>query len=116
MLFLHYPSWTTSKKAKAWLDNHSIVYDLRLIHKDNPKADEVKKWMAISGLDLKKFFNTNGKLYKEQNLKERYDDLSQEALLEILESDGMMHKRPVLIGDDFVLLGFKEKEWQEKLI
>lgn len=72
--------------------------------------------MAISGLDLKKFFNTNGKLYKEQNLKERYDDLSQEALLGILESDGMMHKRPVLIGDDFVLLGFKEKEWQEKLI
>ena len=71
--------------------------------------------MSISGLDLKKFFNTNGKLYKEQNLKERYDDLSQEALLEILESDGMMHKRPVLIGDDFVLVGFKQKEWENQL-
>lgn len=71
--------------------------------------------MAIGQLELKKFFNTNGKLYKEQNLKERYDDLSQEALLKILESDGMMHKRPVLIGDEFVLVGFKQKDWENQL-
>jgi arsenate reductase len=72
--------------------------------------------MAISGLELKKFFNTNGKLYKEQNLKERFDHLSEEELLKILESDGMIHKRPVLIGEDFVLIGYKVKEWEEQLI
>ena len=72
--------------------------------------------MAISGLELKKFFNTNGKLFKEQNLKEIFDDLSEAELLKILESDGMMHKRPVLIGDDFVLVGFKQKDWEDHLI
>lgn len=114
MLFLHYPSWTSSRKAKAWLEENGIPYDLRLIHKDNPKADEVRKWMALSGLELKKFFNTNGKLFKENNLKERWDSLSEDELLAILESDGMMHKRPVLIGEDFVLVGFKVKEWEAK--
>jgi arsenate reductase len=83
-----------------------------LIHKDNPKAEEVKKWMAISGLELKRFFNTNGKLFKEMNLKEKWDSLSQDELLAILESDGMIHKRPVLVGEDFALTGFKVKEWE----
>ena len=115
MLFLHYPSWTSSRKAKAWLDEHNIEYELRLIHKDNPKADEVRKWMAISGLELKRFFNTNSKLYKEMNLKEKWDSLSEDELLEILGSDGMIHKRPVLVGNDFALTGFKIKEWEEKL-
>ena len=85
---------------------------MRLIHKDNPKAEEVLQWMALSGLELKRFFNTNGKLFKEMNLKERWADLSEEELLSILESDGMIHKRPVLVGEDFVLTGFKVKEWE----
>lgn len=85
-----------------------------MIHKDNPKADEVRNWMAITGLELKRFFNTNGKLFKEQNLKERWDALSETELLEILESDGMMHKRPVLIGEDFALTGFKIAEWEDQ--
>lgn len=114
MILLHYPSWTSSRKAKAWLDENDISYELRLIHKDNPKADEVRNWMAITGLELKRFFNTNGKLFKEQNLKERWDALSETELLEILESDGMMHKRPVLIGEDFALTGFKIAEWEDQ--
>lgn len=88
---------------------------MRLIHKDNPKAEEVRQWMDLSGLELKRFFNTNGKLFKEMNLKERWDTLSQDELLSILESDGMIHKRPVLVGEDFVLTGFKIKEWEEQL-
>lgn len=87
---------------------------MRLIHKDNPKAEEVRQWMDLSGLELKRFFNTNGKLFKEMNLKERWDTLSQDELLSILESDGMIHKRPVLVGEDFVLTGFKIKEWEEQ--
>jgi len=83
-----------------------------LIHKDNPKADEVREWMKMSGLELKRFFNTNGKLFKEKNLKELWDTLTEDELLEILESDGMIHKRPVLVADDFVLTGFKVKEWE----
>lgn len=115
MLLLHYPSWTSSRKAKKWLDETGVSYELRLIHKDNPKADEVKKWMTMSGLELKRFFNTNGKLFKEMNLKEKWDSLSEEELLTILESDGMIHKRPVLVGEDFVLAGFKQAEWEEKV-
>ena len=114
MLLLHYPSWTSSRKAKAWLDENNISYELRLIHKNNPKADEVRAWMDMSGLELKKFFNTNGKLFKEKNLKELWDTLSEDELLEILESDGMIHKRPVLVSNDFVITGFKIKEWKEK--
>lgn len=87
---------------------------MRLIHKDNPKGEEVRQWMALSGLELKRFFNTNGKLFKEMNLKERWETLSEDELLSILESDGMIHKRPVLVGEDFVLTGFKIKEWQEQ--
>jgi len=112
MLLLHYPSWTSSRKAKVWLDEHNISYDIRLIHKDNPKADEVREWMNMSGLELKRFFNTNGKLFKEKNLKELWDTLTEDELLEILESDGMIHKRPVLVADDFILTGFKVKEWE----
>ena len=112
MLLIHYPRWTSSRKAKAWLEENEIPFELRLIHKDNPKAEEVLQWMALSGLELKRFFNTNGKLFKEMNLKERWADLSEEELLSILESDGMIHKRPVLVGEDFVLTGFKVKEWE----
>ena len=74
----------------------------------------MRQWMKLSGLELKRFFNTNGKLFKENNLKERWDSLSEDELLEILESDGMLHKRPVLIGDDFAITGFKVKEWEEQ--
>lgn len=115
MLLLHYPSWTSSRKAKKWLDETGVSYELRLIHKDNPKANEVKEWMAISGLELKKFFNVNGKLFKEMNLKEKWDSLSEEELLTILESDGMIAKRPVLVSEDFVLTGFKQGDWEDKV-
>lgn len=86
-----------------------------MIHKDNPKAEEVRRWMDMSGLELKKFFNTHGKLFKEKNLKELWDTLSEDELLTILESDGMMHKRPVVVGDDFVLTGFNAKDWENSL-
>jgi len=86
-----------------------------LIHKDNPKADEVRGWMAMSGLELKRFFNVNGKVFKEKNLKELWETLSENELLETLESDGMLHKRPVLVADDFVLTGFKLAEWEERV-
>ncbi len=86
-----------------------------MIHKDNPKAHEVREWMKKSGLELKRFFNTNGKVFKELNLKNRWASLSEEELLSLLESDGMLHKRPVLVGDDFVLTGFKLAEWESKL-
>lgn len=81
---------------------------------DNPKADEVRQWMALSGLELKRFFNTNGKLFKEHNLKELWETLTEDQLLEMLERDGMLHKRPVLVGTDFVLTGFKIKEWEQQ--
>lgn len=86
-----------------------------MIHKDNPKADEVRGWMAMSGLELKRFFNVNGKVFKEKNLKELWETLSENELLETLESDGMLHKRPVLVADDFVLTGFKLAEWEERV-
>lgn len=84
-----------------------------MIHKDNPKADEVRAWMKIGGLELRKFFNTNGKMFKEKNLKELWESFTEDDLLQILESDGMLHKRPVLVSENYVLTGFKVKEWEE---
>ncbi len=101
------PIVNKQSQSQEMVDETGVSYELRLIHKDNPKAVEVKEWMAKSGLELKRFFNTNGKLFKEMNLKEKWDSLSEDELLSILESDGMIHKRPVLVGDDFVLAGFK---------
>ncbi len=115
MLFICYPKCSTCGKAKAWLDANGVEYDFRDIKLNNPKIDELETWYNKSGLDIKKFFNTSGLLYKELKLKDRLPQMSVEEKLALLSSDGMLVKRPILIGDDFVLVGFKEKDWAEKL-
>lgn len=115
MRFICYPKCTTCKKAEKWLDDNGIGYEMRDIKTDNPTYDELNEWYNLSGLPLKKFFNTSGLLYKSMNLKEKLPTMSESEMLKLLSSDGMLVKRPLLIGDDFVLVGFKESEWEEKL-
>lgn len=115
MTFLCYAKCSTCRKAKKWLDDNGIKYTERPIKEQNPSADELKKWHQMSGLPLKKFFNTSGLLYKDMKLKDKLPTMSEEEQLELLASDGMLVKRPMVIGDDFVLTGFKETEWEEKL-
>lgn len=112
VLFLEYPKCSTCKRAKAWLTENGIAFDDRHIAEDNPTAEELKAWWEKSGLPLKKFFNTSGLVYKEQNLKERLPDMSEEEQLALLATNGMLVKRPLVIGGDFVLIGFKETEWE----
>lgn len=112
ILFLEYPKCSTCKKAKAWLTENGVAFDDRHIVEDNPTAEELKSWWEKSGLPLKKFFNTSGLVYKEQNLKERLPDMSEEEQLALLATNGMLVKRPLVIGEDFVLIGFKEAEWE----
>lgn len=111
MLFLQYPPCSTCKKAKQWLDSHGINYTDRHIKEQNPTYEELKLWYEQSGLPLKRFFNTNGLLYKSMNLKDRLPEMSEEEQLRLLASDGMLVKRPLLITDTKVLTGFKEAEW-----
>lgn len=115
MLFIEYPKCTTCKKAKKWLDTNDISYIDRHIKEENPTARELKEWYKKSGLPLKRFFNTSGNLYKEMGLKDKLSDMSEEEQLELLASDGMLVKRPIIVTDDVVLTGFKEAEWKEKL-
>ncbi|MDO4445287.1 MAG: arsenate reductase family protein [Bacillota bacterium] len=115
MLFVEYPKCTTCKKAKKWLENQNISFTDRHIVEENPTLEELKEWVAKSGLPMKRFFNTSGMKYRELQLKDKLPQMSEEEQLELLASDGMLVKRPVLVGDDFVLTGFKEKEWLEKL-
>ena len=112
VLFLEYPKCSTCKRAKAWLTENGVAFDDRHIAEDNPTAEELKAWWEKSGLPLKKFFNTSGLVYKEQNLKERLSDMSEEEQLALLATNGMLVKRPLVIGEDFVLIGFKEAEWE----
>ena len=112
VLFLEYPKCSTCKRAKAWLTENGVAFDDRHIAEDNPTAEELKAWWEKSGLPLKKFFNTSGLVYKEQNLKERLPDMSEEEQLALLATNGMLVKRPLGIGEDFVLIGFKEAEWE----
>ena len=114
--FLCYPKCSTCKKAQAFLDANSIEYTLRDIKTDNPDFDELKMCFEKSGLPLKRFFNTSGLLYKSMELKNKLPNMSEEEQLRLLSTDGMLVKRPLLIADDFVLTGFKEKEWTEKLL
>ncbi len=114
LTFICYPKCSTCQRAKAWLDENKIEYTLRDIKTDNPTVDELKEWHKVSGLPLKKFFNTSGLLYKSLNLKEKLPNITDGEQYELLATDGMLVKRPLLIGDDFVLVGFKEKEWIEK--
>ena len=113
--FICYPKCATCQKAQKWLDENKIEYELRDIKLDNPSFDELKKWHKKSGLPLKKFFNTSGLLYKSHNLKHKIPNMSEDEMLELLSSDGMLVKRPLLIGEEFVLVGFKEDEWSEIL-
>ena len=115
MLFLCYPKCTTCQKAKAWLDNQDVSYTLRDIKLDNPTAEELRQWWTASGLPLKKFFNTSGLQYKALGLKDKLPAMSEEEQLSLLATDGMLVKRPILVGEDFVLTGFRQAEWEEKL-
>ncbi|SHK72557.1 arsenate reductase family protein [Hespellia stercorisuis] len=110
-----YPKCTTCKKALAWLDAQGIAYDLYDIKEQNPSADDLKSWHQMSGLPLKKFFNTSGMKYKELALKDKLPEMNEEEQYALLGTDGMLVKRPLVIGDDFVLTGFRQKEWEEKL-
>ena len=109
--FICYPKCTTCQRAKKWLDDNKIEYELRDIKLDNPTYDELMEWYGRSGLSLRKFFNTSGLLYKSLELKSRLPDMSEEEMLRLLATDGMLVKRPLLIGDDLVLVGFKESEY-----
>ena len=113
--FICYPRCTTCQKAKKWLDDNNIEYELRDIKINNPTFDELKVWYEKSSLPLKKFFNTSGLLYKSMELKSKLPSMSDNEMLNLLSSDGMLVKRPLLVGDDFVLVGFKEIEWEEKI-
>ena len=109
--FICYPKCTTCQKAQKWLDDNKIKYEFRDIKLDNPTLDELTEWHKKSGLPLKKFFNTSGLLYKSLDLKNKLPTMSEDGMLKLLASDGMLVKRPLLIGDNFVLVGFKEAEW-----
>lgn len=115
MLFLCYPKCSTCQKAKAWLEERSISYDLRDIKQNNPTVEELTAWYRKSGLPLKKFFNTSGLQYKALGLKEKLPAMSEAEQLALLATDGMLVKRPLLVGDDFVLTGFRPAEWETKL-
>ncbi len=115
VLFLQYPPCTTCKKAKAWLNERGVDYQARHIKEENPTVEELKAWHEKSGLPLKKFFNTSGLAYKALGLKDRLPTMSEQEQYQLLASDGMLVKRPLVIGDDFVLVGFREAQWQERL-
>lgn len=115
MTFVCYSKCTTCQKAKKWLDENGISYSLRDIKTVNPTYDELATWHERSGLPLKKFFNTSGLLYKSLELKNKLPDMSDDEMLRLLATDGMLVKRPILIGDYFVLVGFKEAEWAKYL-
>ena len=115
MLFICYPKCSTCKKAKKWLDEHHLKYTERHIVEEYPSYDELKEWVAKSGLPLKKFFNTSGLLYKEMKLKDKLPTMSEDKQLQLLATNGMLVKRPLVIGDEAILVGFKKNEWSEKL-
>lgn len=117
MLFLQYPPCSTCKKAKQWLNDHGISYTARHIKEENPTYEELKHWLEVSGLPVKKFFNTSGLLYKSMELKDKLPAMTIEEQLRLLATDGMLVKRPILVTDSgTVLTGFREKEWTEALI
>ena len=115
LTFICYPKCTTCQRARAFLDENKIEYTLRDIKLDNPTVDELKTWHKVSGLPFKRFFNTSGLLYKSLNLKEKLPNMTDDEQYALLATDGMLVKRPLLIGDDFVFVGIKEKEWAENI-
>jgi len=114
-LFLEYPKCSTCKKAKKWLTDNNISFDDRHIVENNPTKEELKTWFELSGLPIKRFFNTSGIKYRELGLKDKLASMSEDEMFELLATDGMLVKRPIVVGNDFVLTGFREKEWLEKL-
>lgn len=116
VMFLEYPKCSTCKKAKKWLDEHGVEYIDRHIVEDNPSADELRAWQAKSGLPLRRFFNTSGMLYRELGVKKRFEEgMTDDEAFELLATNGMLVKRPLVVSNDFVLIGFKEPEWEERL-
>ena len=115
-LFIHYPKCGTCRKAYKWLEENGIEVESRHIVENNPNKEELSEWIDKSGLPISRFFNTSGIIYSENNLKEKVNSASRNELLEILASNGMVVKRPIVVGDDFVLVGFNEKQWSEKLL
>lgn len=115
MIFLCYPKCTTCKKAKKWLEVNEVIFEERNIKENNPTIEELKDWHKKSALPLKKLFNTSGQLYKELKLKDKLSDMSEDEQYELLASDGMLVKRPILISDNFVLVGFNETDWKAAL-
>lgn len=113
MLFIEYPRCTTCKKAKKWLEENGVEFTDRHIVEDNPSKEELKEWYEKSGLPLKRFFNTSGVKYKEMKLKDKLPEMSEEEQLELLATDGMLVKRPLLVGESFAIPGFKEQAWEE---
>ena len=113
MLYICYPKCTTCKKAQKWLDDNNISYEIRDIKENNPTFDELSEWHRKSGLPLKRFFNTSGLLYKSMGLKDKLLSMSEKEQLELLSTDGMLVKRPIVVTDDTVIVGFKESEWEK---
>ena len=116
MLFIQYPKCSTCQKAKKWLDENGVAYTDRHIKEDNPSYEELKAWYEKSGLPLKKFFNTSGMIYRDMQLKDKLPTMSEDEQLELLASDGMLVKRPLIIRENLVMTGFKVKEWEENLL
>jgi arsenate reductase len=116
VLFIEYPKCTTCQKAKKWLNDHQVSYTDRHIVENNPTYSELIKWHAQSKLDIKKFFNTSGIKYRELGLTSKLNTMSVDEQLSLLATDGMLIKRPLIIGDDFILIGFKEAEWEKNLL
>lgn len=115
MLFIEYPPCTTCRKAKKWLQDHGLEFTARHIKEQNPSLEELSAWQEKSGLELKKFFNTSGLVYKNLGLKDKLPGMSRQEQLQLLSSDGMLVKRPILVTEDTVLVGFREKEWEKLL-
>lgn len=115
ILFIEYPKCSTCRKAKAWLSEHGIAFDARHIVEENPTKEELSRWHERSGLGIKRFVNTSGMKYRELGLKDKLPGMTEEEVYELLATDGMLVKRPIIVGEDFVLTGFKEAEWKEKL-
>ena len=113
--YICYPKCTTCQKAKKWLDDNAVEYELRDIKTDNPTFAELTEWYKKSNLPLKRFFNTSGLLYKSLDLKNKLPSMTENEMLNLLSTDGMLVKRPILVGDDFVLVGFKESEWNDNV-
>jgi len=116
MLFVNYPKCSTCRKAKKWLEEHDFEFESKHIVEDNPTAEELREWWQISELPLKRFFNTSGMKYREMKLKDKLPDMSEDEQLDLLATDGMLVKRPILVDEDTVLVGFRVKEWEEKLL